>query len=119
MTIATLITEFLEYLEIEKGCSELTVQQYRHYLTRFCSWISESYSITDPGQIDLEHVRKYRIYLSRLKTQENAQLKKITQSYHIITLRTFLRYLLVQRDINTLSPDKIELPKATSRSITF
>jgi site-specific recombinase XerD len=119
MTIATLIMEFLEYLEIEKGCSELTIQQYRHYLTRFCSWISESYSITNPQQIDLEHVRKYRIYLSRLKTHEDVQLKRITQSYHIITLRTFLRYLLVQRDISTLSPDKIELPKATSRSITF
>ncbi|MFC1846051.1 site-specific tyrosine recombinase/integron integrase [Chloroflexota bacterium] len=119
MTLATFITEFLEYLEIEKGCSELTIQQYRHYLTRFCGWISESYSITDPGQIDLEHVRKYRIYLSRLKTHEDEQLKKITQSYHIITLRSFFRYLIAQRDINTLSPDKIELPRAISRSITF
>jgi len=47
------------------------------------------------------------------------QLKHVTQSYHIVALRAFLRYLLVQRDIATLSPDKIELPRQASRSVAF
>ena len=60
-----------------------------------------------------------RVYLARLKTKNGKNLKQITQSYYIIALRSFLRYLLVQRDINTLSPDKIELPKQGQRLVNF
>jgi len=67
----------------------------------------------------MEIVRNYRLYLAHLRNRNGTQLKHITQTYHIIALRAFLRYLLVQRDIPTLSPDKIELPKQSSRSIAF
>jgi site-specific recombinase XerD len=114
-----LITEFLEYLEIERGCSPLTIRGYKHYLNRFHNWLSENYSAIKPGDITLEIVRNYRLYLAHLRNRNGAQLRYITQTYHIIVLRAFLRYLLVQRDIPTLSPDKIELPKQSSRSIAF
>lgn len=115
-----LITEFLEYLEIEKGCSFLTTRVYRHYLDRFHNWLSENSPTTSRVEdIDLELIRRYRLYLAHLRTRNGLLLKRVSQSYHIIALRAFLRYLLVKRDIPTLSPDKIELPKQNSRSVSF
>lgn len=119
MSLDLLITEFLEYLEIEKGYSPLTIREYRHYLKRFYNWLCENSSATKPEDMNMELVRRYRLYLAHLRTRNNAQLKRITQSYHIIALRAFLRYLLVQRDMLTLSPDKIEITKQSSRSISF
>jgi site-specific recombinase XerD len=117
MALNPFITDFLEYLEIEKGCSPLTIQCYQHYLRRFHNWLAQNSSATTPDQISPELVRRYRLYLARLLDRNGRHLKHITQTYHIIALRAFLRYLLVQRDIPTLSPDKIELPKQGSRSI--
>jgi site-specific recombinase XerD len=119
MSLDLLITEFLEYLEIQKGCSPLTIRDYRRYLKRFYTWISENSSVTKPEDINLELVRRYRLYLAHLRARDGVPLKRVTQSYHMIALRAFLRYLLVQRDIPTLSPDKIELPKQGSRSVSF
>lgn len=114
-----MIAEFLEYLEIQKGCSPLTIRDYRRYLERFHSWVDGNSPATTPEDINLELVRKYRLYLAHLRGRDSLLLKRITQSYHIIALRAFLRYLVVQRDIATLSPDKIELPKQGSRSVSF
>jgi len=119
-SLALLITEFLEYLEIEKGCSFLTTRVYRHYLDRFQNWLSENSPTTSRVEdIDLELIRRYRLYLAHLRTRNGLLLKRVSQSYHIIALRAFLRYLLVKRDIPTLSPDKIELPKQNTRSVSF
>jgi len=114
-----LITQFLEYLEIEKGCSFLTARVYRHYLNRFRNWLSENSPTTDPEDIDLEDIRRYRLYLAHFRNKNGVPLKRISQNYHVIALRAFLRYLSVKRDIPTLSPDKIELPKQSSRSVSF
>jgi site-specific recombinase XerD len=119
MSVERLIAEFLEYLEIQKGCSPLTIQRYRHYLRRFHSWLNQNSPATKPNQINLEHIRRYRLYLAHLRTHDGLLLKRVTQSYHIVALRAFLRYLVVQRDIPVLSPDKVELPKQSSRSIAF
>lgn len=119
MCLDLLITEFLEYLEIQKGCSPLSIRQYRHYLKRFHNWLTENPPVTRPEDINLELVRRYRLYLAHLRARDGLLLQRGTQSYHIVALRAFLRYLLVQRDIPTLSPDKIELPKQGSRSVAF
>ena len=119
MALELLIAEFLEYLEIQKGCSPLSIQRYQHYLKRFHNWLSENSSVTKPEDISLELVRRYRLYLARRCARDGLPLQRVTQSYHIVALRAFLRYLLVQRDIPTLSPDKVELPKQSSRSIAF
>jgi site-specific recombinase XerD len=119
MSLELLITEFLEYLEIQKGFSPLTIREYRHYLKRFHNWLTENSSATKPDQINLELVRRYRLYLAHLRARDGVPLQRVTQSYHIVALRAFLRYLLVQRDIPTLSPDKVELPKQGSRSVSF
>jgi site-specific recombinase XerD len=119
MTLELLIAEFLEYLEIQKGFSPLTIREYRHYLKRFHNWLTENSSATKPDQINLDLVRRYRLYLAHLRARDGLPLERVTQGYHIVALRAFLRYLLVQRDIPTLSPDKVELPKQGSRSVNF
>jgi site-specific recombinase XerD len=116
-----LIDEFLEYLEIEKNCSPLTIRDYRHYLSRFLKWFSPAPTVKGVKNIDLETVRKYRVYLSRFTHGQGSSLStlsKATQSYHVIALRSFLRWL-VKNDYETLSPEKIELPKIESRSLKF
>jgi site-specific recombinase XerD len=119
MTLELLIAEFLEYLEIERGCSPLTIRDYKLYLKRFHNWLTGNSPATKPENLNLELIRRYRLYLAHLPARDGLPLQRVTQSYHIVALRAFLRYLLVQRDIPTLSPDKIELPKQGPRSVAF
>ncbi|MCR4278438.1 MAG: tyrosine-type recombinase/integrase [bacterium] len=108
------VTPFLEYLEIEKGRSSRTVRNYDFYLKRFLDWAG------DPNiqAVDMEVVRKYRLYLNRLEDPTRGTLKKNTQNYHLIALRSFLKYL-ARHDIETLAPEKIELAKQGSRDVGF
>lgn len=114
MDIERLKTEYLEYLEIEKGRSQKTIENYGHYLERFFEWARSS----SPARITDELVRQYRLYLNRISNEKGKPLKKITQNYHIIALRNFLKYL-AKRDIKALSADKIELGKSEARQIDF
>ncbi|OGH23647.1 MAG: hypothetical protein A2958_02640 [Candidatus Levybacteria bacterium RIFCSPLOWO2_01_FULL_38_13] len=113
-----LIDEFLEYLEIERNCSKLTIRDYRHYLEVFNDWFSKNSSGQSIKNLDLQTVRKYRVYLSNKIDKKGSTLKRITQNYYVIALRSFLRYL-IKNDIKTLEPSKIDLPKAESRSLKF
>lgn len=114
MNLKTLLTEYLEHLEIEKNRSRKTIENYQHYLKRFFDWAK----ITKPWQITADLARQYRLYLNRLKDNKDKPLKKITQNYHIIALRGFLKYL-AKRDIAVLPADKIELAKQTTRQVEF
>jgi site-specific recombinase XerD len=110
------INDFLEYCEIEKNKSRLTIRNYDHYLSRFLGFAKEK-GITDPADIDLDVVRSFRLYLNRLTDERSGRtLKLITQNYHVIALRAFLKYL-AKRDIETLSAEKIELAKNPSREV--
>jgi site-specific recombinase XerD len=112
------INQFLEYLEIEKNSSKLTIRNYRFYLERFRAWFEKKHKGKNLENITTDIIRKYRVYLADLIDDKGMGLKRITQSYHIIALRSFLRYL-VRNDFNTLPPEKIDLPKAESRSLKF
>ncbi len=113
------INDFFEYLELEKNVSKLTIRNYRHYLERFStwygSWQSPAYS---PANIDQNVIRRYRVYLSRYMDDKGRTLARVTQNYHLIALRSFLKFL-VRQDIKTISSDKIELGKAESKSLKF
>ncbi len=110
------ISDFLEYLEIERNCSPLTRRNYQHYLFRFLEWSEKNLTRFRIKNLSLDQVTKYRVYLARLETRGG--LSRVTQSYHVIALRSFLKYL-IKRDIKTLAPEKIELPKTESRSLKF
>src|SRR3990167_8722637 len=113
-----LIDEFLEYLEIEKNCSKLTIRDYRHYLEIFSSWVTTSLPNKSIKDLTIQDVRKYRVYLSNRVDKKGLTLKRITQNYYVIALRSFLRFL-IKNDHETLEPSKIDLPKAESRSLKF
>lgn len=110
MTLKSLFTDYLNYLEIEKNRSQKTVENYNRYLKRFFDWAKTA----SPTDITNDRVRNYRLYLNRV----TPPLKKITQTYHLIALRNFLKYL-AKRDVKTLTADKIELGKAGDRHIDF
>lgn len=109
-----LIDDFLEYLEIERGRSAKTLENYRRYLLYFV----KTTDVSLPSAITDEVVRKYRVHLNRTKDIHGKELKKNTQAYYIIALRSFLKFL-AKRDITTLAPEKIELPKKADREIEF
>ena len=113
-----LIDEFLEYLEIEKNCSKLTIRDYRHYLETFNKWFSSTQSGKEIKDLDLATVRRYRVFLANKADDKGLTLKRITQNYYIIALRSFLRFL-IKNDHQTLEPSKIDLPKAESKSLKF
>lgn len=108
------LREFLEYLEIEKNRSPLTLQNYQFYLGRFIEWFGDK----NPESISAEDVRQYRLWLNRLVDVHGIPLKKNTQNYHLIALRSWLKYL-TKRDIHVLAPEKIELMKMPDREVSF
>lgn len=123
MDLSTLIKEFLEYLEIERNVSHLTIRNYKHYLERFLGFMTAR--IPSPAgrgvkisAVTGDKVREYRLFLSRFVDDHGISLKRVTQNYHLIAIRSFLKYL-TKRDIAVMSAEKIDLPKAESRSIKF
>lgn len=116
--LTSLIDQFLEYLEIEKNCSKLTIRDYRHYLKVFAEWFSFFQPGKNISNLDLAIVRKYRVFLANRVDKKNLTLKRVTQNYYVIALRSFLRFL-IKNDHKTLEPSKIDLPKTESRSLKF
>src|SRR3990170_6416598 len=116
--LSHLIDEFLEYLEIEKNCSKLTIRDYRHYLEIFNIWFTQNMPSMSIRNLDLATVRKYRVYLANRIDAKGMTLKRVTQNYYVIALRSLLRFL-IKNDHPTLEPSKIELPKTESRSLKF
>lgn len=114
-TLNTYLTEYLEHLEIEKNRSPKTLENYAFYLGRFLEYLGTEQV---PSTITHEEVRKYRLWLNRLIDVHGDPLKKNTQNYHLIALRSFLKYL-AKRDIKTLSAEKIELMKMPDRDVSF
>ncbi|PIP27399.1 MAG: hypothetical protein COX30_02100 [Candidatus Moranbacteria bacterium CG23_combo_of_CG06-09_8_20_14_all_39_10] len=114
MNIKDLKSQFLEYLEIEKNRSQKTAENYSHYLDRFLDWAK----INEPKEITDDLVRSFRFYLSRFEDAKGNKLKKITQNYYIISIRSFLKYL-AKRDIQSLQAEKVEIGKSSSKEIEF
>lgn len=116
--LSELIDQYLEYLEVEKNASKLTIRDYKHYLKIFQRWFSMTHPDKSIEILDLAMIRKYRVFLSNRTDQHGQPLKKVTQNYYVIALRSFLRYC-IKNDIKTLEPTKIDLPKTESRSLKF
>ena len=115
-SLKELKTQFLEYVEIEKGRAIRTVENYDHYLTVFL----KQTKINNPKDITDAKVRDFRIWLNRQSTGNNRAtgetIKKKTQNYYMIALRSFLKFL-AKRNIVSLPADHIELAKIGERQI--
>ncbi|MCL2094600.1 tyrosine-type recombinase/integrase [Candidatus Saccharibacteria bacterium] len=128
MYITDLIDNFLEFLEIERGRSLRTIANYRLYLERFAQFADDHRpadpknpdqdSSAKPSDITPDLIRQYRLYLNRYKDDRGQTLSIRTQTYYIIALRQFLKYL-ARRDIKSLDAAKIDLPKVVRPQVSF
>lgn len=114
MYLSEAILEYLEYMEIEQNRSLKTVENYHHYLDRLVQFNGD----VKVKDIDEELVRKWRLWLNRLKDEHGDPISKTTQNYHLIALRNFLKFAS-KRGWPTLSPDKIELARVKRKQVTF
>ncbi len=112
------LKDFLDYLEIEKNRSLRTINNYAFYLNRFCLWLADNGRPLSLNELNQDNLREYRKWLNRLETSDNENLKKNTQNYHLIALRSWLKYL-AKRDLEVMSPEKVELAKMPERQVDF
>lgn len=119
--VQELIYDFVESLEVEKGRSRRTAENYERYLLRFLEIAGEitgkNYDL-EPNDITQEVLRKFRLRLNRLENERGEGLEPITQAYHLIALRGFLKYL-AQRGVRSLDPSLVELPHIVRKQVTF
>ena len=119
--VQELVYDFVESLEVEKGRSRRTAENYERYLLRFLEIAGEitgkNYDL-EPNDITQEVLRKFRLRLNRLENERGEGLEPITQAYHLIALRGFLKYL-AQRGVQSLDPSLVELPHIVRKQVTF
>lgn len=106
--------DFLEYLEIEQNRSQKTIRNYDHYLTRLTDFAGD----IQVSDVDPEMIRKWRLWLNRLGTNVSDELQKNTQNYHLVALRSFLKFC-AKRNITAMTADKIELARVVRKQVTF
>lgn len=118
-------SRFLEYIEIERGRSLKTVENYDRYLNKFLDFLNSNYKVADANKVDERMLREYRLFLNRqlaLPQLTRGQkgygenLKKRTQNYYMIALRAFLKFL-AKNKIQSIAPDQIELAKVGDREL--
>src|SRR3989344_3495661 len=119
-SLKQLKTQFLEYLEIEKGAALRTIENYDQYLTRYLEFAEKKSGVKDPADITPDSVREFRIWLNQQPTKhykDRAEtVSRRTQNYYMTALRMFLKYLS-KREISSMTSDKIELAKLSDRSL--
>jgi site-specific recombinase XerD len=122
MTINECIRNFLEYIEIEKGRSLKTIDNYARYLNYFEKYLQDK-GIKDIKDIKRQDIRDFRMFLNRKKTSgfdksQDEYIGKKTQNYYLISIRSFLKFLQ-KNEITAVSPETIDLAKIPERHISF
>jgi len=113
--INDLIVQYLEFCEIEKNLSQSTIKMYHFYLLDFADWASSflGKDILAPKDLDIDLIKKYRLYLNRrVSTKSQQEFKKSTQKTFLVAIRAFLKYLIVEKGLDVVSPEQIILGKA-------
>src|SRR3990167_779426 len=121
MGVKEAVLRFLEYCELDKNLSQKTVKMYGYYMGFFQNWLLKSKTLEDfdVEKVDEDIVRNFRLYLSNnYKNPYKGQLKRQTQNYFLVALRSFFRYLIKQK-LQVIPPEMIELGKARDRNIKF
>ena len=115
------LIDYLDFLEIERGLSAKTQENYSRFLNKFFNWLSDNnLDKLKPEKLNDKHIWKYRLFLSRhVDPRTKTALKKSTQNYYLIALRGLLDFF-VEKKINSLSPTSIKLARdKTQREVKF
>jgi len=114
------LNDFLDWIDVEKGLSTKTQENYGRFLKKFLDWLEiKKLENIKPHELTPSHIWDYRLYLSRsIDPRTRKTLKKSTQNYYLIALRALLGYF-VQKDVVCIPPDKITLPKADKSEKTI
>ncbi len=137
MQLREAIDDFLVHCEVGRYLSRKTVENYRHYLKRFEEFVEGGRKgrkglkglkgvkgvrgVVDGGRFPVDHItlpllQRYRLFLNDCRDADGDPLSIKTQQYHLIALRAFLKHL-AKRDIESLSAEKVELPKVPPRTV--
>jgi site-specific recombinase XerD len=112
------INDFLDWIDVEKGLSSKTQENYRRFLEKFLFWLKKN-NLENllPHQLTPDHVWNYRVFLARQSpTSTKESLKKSTQNYYLIALRALLSYF-VAKDVVCIPPEKITLSRPDKEKI--
>ncbi len=121
MSLKDAILQYLEYCELDRNLSQTTIRMYSYYLQFFSGWMDTNMpEVTgDISLINDTHIRRFRLYLAQqYQNKYKGPLKRQSQNYFLIALRSLLRYL-IKEEVSVMSPDKIELGKTRDREIKF
>ncbi len=126
MILKEAILRFLEYCELDKNLSLKTVRMYGYYLIFFENWLrkklkklNQSIDSFNVEKIDENVIREFRLYISHYyKNPYKGQLKRQTQNYFLVALRSFFKFLIRQK-LKVVSPEIIDLGKVRDRNIKF
>ncbi len=94
---------------------------YGYYLQFFQDYVCKIHGKQDINVEDIneEDIRNFRLFLShQYKNPYKGSLKRQTQNYFLVALRSFFRYLIKQK-IKIIPPETIELGKQADRNIKF
>jgi site-specific recombinase XerD len=122
MGIKEACERFLEYCELDKNLTLRSVRMYTYYIHLFRDWLLKEKEAEDVDVEKLtdEDIRKFRLYIShQYKNPSKGELKRQTQNYFLVALRSLFRFLIKKQKLNVLSPETIELGKRRDRSIKY
>lgn len=108
------LADFLDHLEVERGRSLKTIENYSHYLNRFYEFAGD----IKPAKITQKTISDWRKWLNRHAADDGRTMSLTTINYHLIAMRTFLKYLS-KRDISSLAPEKVELAATKRPQVAF
>lgn len=118
-TISSWVDKYLEYLKSEKNASPLTIRNYSHYLKRFLEFVRVHYPTLDsPEKIDERVINNYYDYLKNFIDEKNTRLDTRTQGFHLISLRSFIRYL-ISKGLRMINLELIAVPRFVSKELKF
>jgi site-specific recombinase XerD len=121
MSLHEAILQFLEYCELDRNLSQRTIRMYGYYLNFFSEWTAKNFpdESADVTKVSDQDLRRFRLYLSQVyRNQYKGPLKRQSQNYFLIAIRSLLRYL-IREEVAVMSPDKIDLGKTRDRDIKF
>jgi len=111
-TLKEYLFDYLDWLELEKGLSSKSQENYSKFLKRFFEFLTvNNLDELKPQDLTKDHIWEYRLFLSRkYKQKSKDRLKRSTQNHYLVALRSFLSFF-VEKDIHSLPPDKVKIPK--------